>query len=351
MYLDEGCEIMGNTDFILDREFFDGVYLSTFRNRYVLKTAIQFSIALPFQVPFPDCAVVSFPEENSILSYIFSETELEKEYTAGALEKKHSIKYSNTRVEMTLLSNKVFYVLSEKELSGIFNRLLEGLNSFLTAYIIKIKDINVYKVSKEMLEICCLWRRINLDCFTTKEFGLFMLNNNVDHKKEVLNGVSQKEIMDYSIVIQDKANPFILSEELMLSAKRSLTQGFYRECVINAQTSIETFLRTLFKECMKIEGLEDSEIQHRQQNTHFSSLVKKEFSRRLGGSWDITNERKEIGDWYKKCYELRNLIIHSGYDPSFLEVNQSLSAAINFRLFIRNRVEKSPKYKEILKFL
>lgn len=343
--------MIDNTDFILDKEFFDGVYLHTFKDRYVLRTAIQFSVTLPFQVPFPSFSVVSFPEEISILSYIFSETELEKEYTAGALEKGHSIQYSNTRVEMTLLSNKVFYGLSETELSDIFNRLLEGLNSFLTAYIIKSKDINVYKVSKEMLEIFCLWRKINLNAFTVKECGLFMLNNNVAHKKEVLNGISQQEIVEYSIVTQGKANPFILSEELILSAKRSLAQGFYKECIINAQTSVETFLRTLFKECMKIEGLEDSEIQIRQQDTHFSSLIRKEFSRRLGGSWDVTNERKEIGTWYKKCYELRNLIIHSGYDPSFLEVDQGLSAAMNFRVFVRNRVEKSSKYKEILKFL
>lgn len=42
--------------------------------------------------------------------------------------------------------------------------------------------------------------------------------------------------------IKNDKNPFVLSEELMLEAKDSFSEGHYKEAVINAQTSIETFL-------------------------------------------------------------------------------------------------------------
>ncbi|MDO6448993.1 hypothetical protein [Oceanobacillus profundus] len=341
--------------FLIDEESYQLQYLPVFKDRYKVKirNLIQFSILLPFQIPFQDNSIISFPENDSILSYTLTNHINEKEYTGGSLVSSHVIEYHLTKVEMSFFTSKNYYYLSEKVLSDIFNVLLDGLNDFITAYLIKKKDVDIYKVSKEMLEPICVYRKVNIENnkFNNNENGLFMLNHNIVHMKDLLDFTTQSEVADYAIVVKDNINPFILSQELMLTAKRNFKQGFYKEAVLNAQTSIETFLRTIIKECLKIEGLNSEEINEFQESTNFITMVKRDFSKRIGGSWDITNIRKDVGRWYKDCYSLRNKIIHSGYNASFTEADNALDVAFRLRMFVYNRILKSKKYESISIYL
>lgn len=344
---------MEEKNFILDEISYEKYYKPVFRTDFNFKTAIQFSIILPFQIPYPDSSLVSFQEDISVLCYHFMHIEKEMEYTAGSLNGGTAINYFVTRVEMTFFTNQIYYIFSEDVLTNVFDKLLHGLNNFITAIMIKKKDIDLYKISKEMLEPSCLFRSLKLGVGIFEEggLGLFTLHLNVAYKKSVLDLKYQNEIINYANVIKDNINPFILTEELMLNARRSFKQGFYKETILNAQTSVETFLRTLFSECLRIEGLTQEKIEAIQEGTNFITMVKREFSTRLGGSWDINNERKDVGNWFKNCYELRNKIIHAGYEPSFKEVDQGLGAALNLRIFAHDRLKKSKKYQSILEFL
>jgi HEPN domain-containing protein len=338
-------------EFLLTEESFNKEYNPVFQNKYSIKEAFQFSIILPFQIAFPDHFKVSLEEREHVLSYNFLQIERSKEYSAGGLQGGVELDYFETRVEMTYFTNKIFFLLSEKELSDSFNELLDGLNTIITAVIIKNKDTDIYKISKEMLEPNCLYRHLKLTPFIEIKTGLFLLHFNVDHKKEVFDFPKQQKIINYAVVIRQKQNPFVLSEEFMITAKRNFKWGFYKESILNGQTSVETFLRTLFSECLRIEGFNDVDIQKIQEETNFLSLVKREFSKRIGGSWDITNERHEVGSWFIRCYNLRNRIIHSGYHPSYNEVDEGLAAALQFRIFVFNRINKSTKYKSLAAFL
>ncbi|WP_157411886.1 hypothetical protein [Neobacillus niacini] len=120
--------------FFLNQETYESNFKQLIYQYKNIRNAIQFGIILPFQLPLPDCSIVSFKEDNYILSYFFSHIEQEKKYTAGDLEETgQSFRYFSTRVEMTFFSEKYYYLLSEFELSNVFNLLLETLNFYITA--------------------------------------------------------------------------------------------------------------------------------------------------------------------------------------------------------------------------
>lgn len=345
---------MKESSFFIDEESYLRNYKPVFHECYKFKHAVQFLITLPYQLPFPNNSIVSFQdEENYVLSYNFLHVEKEKKYSAGADDDGVTIEYYETRVEMTYFTNKIYYFFSEDELSDIFNDLIKGLNYFITTFLIKNKDLDIHKISKEMLEPFCLNRVIKIedDVFKEEKEGVFILHLNVAHKKDIIPIDKQNEIVNYLNVIKNNVNPFVLSEDLMLSARRNFNRGFYKESILDAQSSIETFLRTLFSECLNIEGSTEEEISSIQEATSYITMVKREFSKRIGGTWDITNERQEVGNWYKRCYEIRNKIIHAGYSPSFSEVDNGLAAAKKLQEYVYNRIKKSKKFKSLLEFL
>ncbi|MEC1526225.1 hypothetical protein P9D43_30110 [Neobacillus niacini] len=204
-----------------------------------------------------------------------------------------------------------------------------------------------------MLEPVSLYRLIKLSNNKFVEFstGLLILQMNLVYEKELISHETNSKIIQFAHRIKNNENPFVLTEELMLNAKRSYINGFYKECILHAQSSVETLLRTLFSEFLKLEGHSVQEVERIQSETSFLTMVKREFSKRIGGSWDISNNRKEIGSWYKRCYELRNKIIHAGYDPTHSEVDQGLYSANNLRFFVIDRLKKSKKYSNILLYL
>ncbi len=97
-----------------------------------------------------------------------------------------------------------------------------------------------------------LSRHLMIPEFKIKDKILFFLHLNLVTQKELIDMDKQGEIVQFTNVIKDQINPFILSEELMMSARRNIQLGFYKETIINAQTSIETLLRTLYMELLKL---------------------------------------------------------------------------------------------------
>lgn len=344
---------MDQETFFLDKENYESQYKPPLKN-YNFKDAIQFAIILPFEIPLTNNSIVSIKEKNSVLNYHFSRIEEGKAYTAGALQGEGApLRFFLTRVEMTLFTEKNYYMFNQKEFSDIFNLLLDNLNIYITALQIKGKDIELYRLTQEMLEPSCFYRVVKLEngLFEKKKEGLFLLHMNVVDEKNSISAERNLEIINFAMALKNKENPFVLTEELMLNAMRSYKNGFHKESILHAQTSIETFLRTLFSECLKIEGANQQKIEKIQKETNYITMVKREFSKRIGGSWDITNERNEVGNWYKNCYELRNKIIHSGYDPTKIEADLGLSSARNLRTFVFNRIKNTTKYKSLLMFL
>lgn len=321
--------------FALNKETYVKDFLPVYERLGVQpKCLVQFPIMLPFEIPFSSgtCTTYNLGDGN-LCTLHFSEILKKEGIHAGIVTvEATTVEICKSRVEMTYVSGSDLTIPLENRLfSDIFDQLVESLNGVIIAYLVAKKDVDVYPVSSEMFEFGCIARVVPVEDWDKAWVGLFLTHLNVPHKKEKLSLEDHDEIIRYAGIIFSEANPFILSEELMLNARRNLKNGFYKEAVIYAQSSVETFLNALFTKILEIEGKSDVEIQELIEKIPFMGMVKKEFHTRIGGSWNPDVTSKLTGKWYVKTYLLRNRIAHGGYRPSFEEADDALKYAINFR--------------------
>jgi hypothetical protein len=231
----------------------------------------------------------------------------------------------------------------EQALSGIFDRLLGKLNALIVAYVILTRDHQAYRVSREMFEFGSVYRSIVPGDWEKGATGLFLLHRNVPFEKPEMSQNQHDQVVWYASVIEQQLNPFILVEELSVSARRELLGGGYRESVVFAQTSIETMLATLLSHAMKSEGRSDAEIEKQLQDIGFATRLKREYHGRFGGVWSVEKHGTPVADWFTKTYRLRNRIVHAGYAPTFFEASAALEAAGDMISFIVTRVRAASK--------
>jgi len=322
------------------------------------KYLIQFPVILPFNIPFSQGVCISFVlDNNDVCTLHFSIIESQKSINAGIVTPEPiSTPVHKTRVEMTYVSSEEVESSPDSEfLTNIFEQMVFCLNYVITGYLVHIKDTDVYTVSRKMFEFESIYRIIPTDNWEEMVVGIFLLNNNIPYKKNILGEEETDEVINQSVLLYAEKNPFILSEKYMLKSKRNFENGFYEEAVINCQISIETFLSALISNLLEQENKSESEIDKFIEDISFIKMVKSEFHPRLGGNWDPTDSSKKIGKWYSNTYDLRNSIVHTGYTPTSNEAQKSLESAINFRAYIiklvndsENKYSKAKKYFQLI---
>ena len=321
------------------------------------KRIIQFGIMLPFFLRIPPLErYTSFSANEFLKSFSFLHFEYEQPLFCGMINPINELASNNkvgvTRVEMTYIDENVDIEMTQDALSNIFNMLLKDLNMILDAYELEVRNGFVYNLSREMFEPMCIWRAIDNEWETNKN-GMFILHHraNTGLRENFLNGTHLRNIGNNFGLIGANVNPFVLSELLVNVSRRMMTQGQYKEAVIFIQTSIEIFLSNLLIEFLKHEGEKDEESKNKVSELPFLSIIKKEMAIRLGGSWDITKIGSELNIWYEKTYRIRNKIIHSGYQPTFDEVNEAMHSAGNFQKFILTQLKKRKSvYPNIVRY-
>jgi len=181
---------------------------------------------------------------------------------------------------------------------------------------------------------------------------MLLLHPNIAYKKTLLSIEEANEIIWYANVINQEWNPFTLALELKLNASRYFINGQFREAVLYCQTAFETFLRTLLSELFKEEGKTSDELDATFEKYGFMGVLKREFSSRLGGTWDLTNSTTPLKEWHDNCYKRRNRIIHGGYLPDNSETEESLACAENAMNYVAGLLkQKRNKYPEVYKCL
>ncbi|WP_337814572.1 hypothetical protein [Intestinibacter sp.] len=316
------------------------------------KSLIQFMVRLPYYIPIQDETVLNiYGSENYICTFLFKSINLEKPLFSVA-NKDDSLfadkKY--TLVESIYITNKVLDN-DEKVMNEIFDKLIETLNDIILSIIIKTKNTKIYRVNVQMLEPCSLYRIINLKSGEESESGLFLLNHNVEIEEELITLQEIPEILSlYKNVIENKVNLFITSEEIMMRTLRYRDDGFNKECIILAQLSVESFIRTLYREFLLNEGNDEITIEKEMNDVPFMSIVKKEMSKRIGGKWNIKGYG-DVGNWYRDTYLKRNRVIHGGFEPSLEEGELAVQRAIQIRSYIINLLKnKSKQYPDIVRY-
>jgi len=325
-------------------------FLPVYRGHFIPKYLVQFPIILPFHVPLEDgtCMTLLSADPEHACTYHFSTVVTKRTVSMGIAADVTEIPVSASRVEMTYATTTNLTTDGKSDPTEKFDELLDGLNLIISAYMIQTKDTDVYRVSKEMLELASMYRIIPVLKWGSYFQGIFMLHFNMPYRKKALSKEEADRLVWVAAVLRDQRNPFMLSEELALSARRFSKNGFYGEAVLYAQMNVEMFLSTLLTQLLLYEGKSSEEIESILEDTAFMSMVKKEFHPRLGGYWNPDADATKIGMWYRHAYNVRNKIVHAGYKPSADESFRAVAEAEHFRSYVLELIKsKAAAYPEL----
>lgn len=320
--------------YFLNKESYPKDFLPLYINADIIPQRIfQSAVILPFQIPIKSgTCITMILEDNLAFTLVFGEVNTTNKFNAGLVRSEaFELPIRRTVAEFNLItSSDKFHENEDQEgfdlMTFLFDLCTEKLNFFITSYLITTKDTSIHQVSIKMFEVASMFRLIKPDSWNY-EIGLFLFHGNIPYQKTEITLEETQEVIWYANVINQKRNPFILPEELMLNAKRNFATGFYREAVIYSQTAFETFARTLLSEFFKQEGKSETELNQTFDNFGFMGVLKREFHNRIGGKWDITDESTELGIWYRDCYMRRNRIIHGGYSPNHNDASLAIGSA------------------------
>ncbi len=344
-------EQAAKTPFILTNEVYERDFLPYYNLEFCKpETFLEFEIVLPFHIPMYISKTITIASDEGYLSFRFDMVTTNDSYRYSIEGEIPLLKVHKTKMLMMAavdIEYSSFISNKEKYYNQYFDMLLEELNKIVTSYTTSKKDFDCHYITKEMLQSAVLVRSTDIKTWNN-DTGLFMLHLNAPFEKEPLNDKDIQDLMRIHAILLSEVNPFATGERYVLFAKRYLSHGFYHEAVIYSQISVEVFIRTLFKELLREEGKTHSEIEEINSNTPFMTVIKRELSSRLGGSWDVNNETTYVSKWHKNTYELRNRATHSGRIPTFHEANEAVFYAVDFRRFVLSRVKANKKKYPII---
>lgn len=340
-----------NVYFQLNEESYQRDFKPKYDELNILPSVIlQLPIVIPFQLPFRDGTCFTMPLDNGDgFTFILKSIRSKECFCEGILSNNDYVRdIIKTRIEMNYISSHMIHD-SEEKVSILFDAMLDSINNLILSYLIIKKDFKAFRVTKEMLEHTSVYQIIDISNWNCIKEAIFLIHSDISYVRQDLNFKEREKISLFSYVIKNELNPFIPSEEIMLSAIRNFHEGFYKEAVFHSQTSIEIFINALLIELYKIENLCSSEIQNEIDNVPFKTKIKSKLVVRLGGNWDLTSASSIVGLWYTNTYELRNRIAHGGYIPDFSEVDKALVYAKDLRKYIINLINNNKKGYQSLK--
>lgn len=333
--------------FSIDEAVFRSDFLPAYEHFDLdVRTVLQFGAQLPFQVPVPGGtpATTFFLGNGDACSILLHQVHSTHQFSAGAVSTHaKEIPLARTRVEFLYVTGKSpDEFTTSRALTDVFESCVELLNYIILGHAVVTHDESVFRVGRESFDFITVYRVIDHPNWDTARDHLFVLHDNAPFVKPDSDHAVWKNCLRVAVLLQHGWNPFVTSEELRLAGRRHLRAGMYRDAVIYAQMSVESFLRALYVGLRVIEGTTREDGEAEVEDLPFMGMVKREFGARIGGDWDVKEEESFIGKWFGKCYKLRNMVVHEAYAPSFEEVREASHWAYGFRGWVAQRVIEAP---------
>ncbi|MFD2368883.1 hypothetical protein ACFSO0_02535 [Brevibacillus sp. GCM10020057] len=345
---------MEDNNFITDIEYFNIHFKPVCDHKGInAKRLLQFKIALPFFLPVNERTIFSFLHEDNnskalIAFNIESFTRMEQVVTTS-LEHAITLPKRYSFVEVAYITSEEHNFESDWK-SQVFEMAFKKLNDLIVSFLIVTKYSSIYRVNLAMLEPTTLMRLLSIPDGNVLNEALYMLNMNVPTDENLINEEQSSLIAWYTHnVVGKEINPFITAEELMLSSFRLRDSGAYKEAVMLAQASVESFLRSIHKCCLIEEGKSAQEIENILEDTPFISLIRRELPQKIGGNWSQTSG--VIADYLENTYKVRNRTAHGGFNPGYDDTQQAIIAANAVRHHVLSILKAKPSsFQFLLKY-
>lgn len=138
--------------------------------------------------------------------------------------------------------------------------------------------------------------------------------------------------------------PFEAFADLRREAQLAFNDGNAVTTAVLYGCVLEALIRELFLLMLWESEIHPSAAVGLVDDRSITDIAKKEFHKRLGGNWNV-KQPGPVRGWFEDVRRLRNLVVHSGYLPTYIEARRCHNASIEFEHFISGRLmERAAKF-------
>jgi tetratricopeptide (TPR) repeat protein len=230
-----------------------------------------------------------------------------------------------------------------------FHRSMSALTLFLEAFAIARDKDWVRPVSTRELRPTVAIGQLDLDGNWTYQ-GPMLIHPDAKPSPLASRPVAQHvEELNQALELIVNEAPFIRARQWRVRAERRKYEGDAADSIISYQVAAETMLYELWGLLLLEEGIAPQEVEKRRDEQRFKTLLSSQLAPRLGGSWDLTFERKPVGRYWADLYKLRNRIVHGGHQPHDGDAEKAERAYIDLERFVDERLRaKGKRYQATL---
>lgn len=166
------------------------------------------------------------------------------------------------------------------------------------------------------------------------------------HLKQAILGkqpLTEAEFRDGLSRIQSNA-PFNRTLLWRGRADDAVQTGDAASAIVGLQTAAEALMFDLYRMLLIDEGWSKQEIDDAlATEPAFATLVKTLLKDKLGGHWDPTLRGTPFGRYWEKVYQVRNDIVHRGFEPHFGHAEEANEAYVALFEFVATRVRNKAR--------
>lgn len=145
----------------------------------------------------------------------------------------------------------------------------------------------------------------------------------------------------------NRGTAFLISEEWLVSARRSLAREQYAHAVIEATTAVEMLVADVIRTVCPLAGYDATKVQAA-ATAPFASRIKDHVAAMLGYDLAPSTSSDALGRWWQCCYALRNDAVHGGLVPSLSQSLAAVTSAADLLDEVLHRIDADARLRPAL---
>lgn len=217
-----------------------------------------------------------------------------------------------------------------------FHRCLRFFNLFIQAVMVATQDFRLRTVVPQDFTPAITVGALTPQHRAWQHLTDMMMFPDFPYKQTMLTKppFSEAEFRDGLERIQNEA-PFLRALMWRGRVEDALRRtGDAAGAIVGLQTAAESLLFDVYRTLLVDEGYSKQEIDDQlATEPTFATVVKTLLKDRLGGQWDVTASSTPVGQYWEKLYQIRNDIVHRGFEPHFghaEDANNAYTALVEF---------------------
>lgn len=220
-----------------------------------------------------------------------------------------------------------------------FHRALAALNLFLVGYAVGLGSTHVHPLSPEDLDPIIVLGKLNAAGSKWFDPGVLMMPLEwTPRPLSLLDVDTTAPRIGSGIEAVLASHPYVPVKIWLSRSLRAKRRGDQVDRVVSLQTAAETLFSATYRMTMVDAGKSAAEIQSEAQYDAFKWLVGTRLPQLVGGDWHLQRPGSEPGRYWVDLYELRNRIVHGGYEPAADEGDRAEAAFRRVREFLNQRL-------------